>query len=239
MVWKIDRLSRSLKHLIAIFEEFQRHDVSIISIQENIDFKGPIGNLIFQIFGAIAQFERELIKGRTHMGKIASAELGNFTGTDIPYGYRPLIEDQKKGKRIELLPEEQKWAEKIYDWYIIEELGEGQIVKRLRELGVPRYKWRKARSTGAWVQDKSVQWTTTHVHTILTNPLYSGYFIANRKDDLGNVLPEDKWTITEVPACVSSITYVQAQEVRKSRVGSSVGDTHYLLSGKVFDMTLA
>lgn len=68
IVWKIDRLSRSLKHLLEIFDKFKKHQVSFISIQENIDFNGPIGNLIFQIFGSIAQFERELIKTRTMAG---------------------------------------------------------------------------------------------------------------------------------------------------------------------------
>src|SRR5690606_22218685 len=69
LIWKIDRLSRSLKHLLTIFEDLVKVKVSLISLQENIDFSGPIGALIFQIFGAIAQFERELIKGRTQFGK--------------------------------------------------------------------------------------------------------------------------------------------------------------------------
>ena len=75
LVWKIDRLSRSLKHLLNLFEKFKENKVNFISLQENIDFRGAIGSLIFQVFGAIAQFERELIKGRTQMGKVASAEL--------------------------------------------------------------------------------------------------------------------------------------------------------------------
>ena len=87
IVWRIDRLSRNLKHLLMLFEEFQKHEVSFISLQENIDFTGPIGRLIFQIFGSLAQFERELIRGRTYAGKIMSAELGNYTRGDTPYGY--------------------------------------------------------------------------------------------------------------------------------------------------------
>lgn len=60
-----------------MFEELEESNVSFISMQENIDFRGPMGRLIYQIFGAIAQFERELIQQRTTMGRIASAEADN------------------------------------------------------------------------------------------------------------------------------------------------------------------
>ncbi len=49
-VWKIDRLSRNLTHLLKAFEDFQKNNVSFYSLKENIDFTGPIGRLTFQIF---------------------------------------------------------------------------------------------------------------------------------------------------------------------------------------------
>src|SRR3972149_75566 len=109
LVLKIDRLSRSLQHLLMIFAEMEKHQVSFISLHENIDFRGAIGRLLFQIMGAMAQFERELIKGRTFMGKVASAEMGNYTGTHIPFGYKEVLNPNGKGKHIELLTEERKW----------------------------------------------------------------------------------------------------------------------------------
>ena len=195
LVWKIDRLSRSLKHLLHVFELFQGKEVSFISVQENVDFKGPIGALIFQVFGAIAQFERELIKGRTKMGRIASAEAGNYTGTNIPYGYAPVVEKGKKGKRLKIIPDEKKWVLAMYDWYILEELGDGQIAKRLNQLKVPRSRWQKKKEEegGGWVCIPSDgPWTDKMVTTILTNPLYRGSFMANDKDEEGNELPEGK-----------------------------------------------
>jgi DNA invertase Pin-like site-specific DNA recombinase len=60
-VWKIDRLSRTLSHLLTTFEKLQDAKVSFFSLKENIDFSGPIGRLTFQIFGALAEFERETI----------------------------------------------------------------------------------------------------------------------------------------------------------------------------------
>lgn len=49
-VWKIDRLSRNLSHLLSSFESLQKYDVNFFSFKENIDFSGPIGKLTFQIF---------------------------------------------------------------------------------------------------------------------------------------------------------------------------------------------
>jgi site-specific DNA recombinase len=230
IVWKIDRLSRSLKHLLLIFEELKSNDASFISVQENIDFKGPIGSLIFQIFGAIAEFERELIKGRTIMGKIASAEMGNYTGSTIPYGYRPVKRKGEKGKRLEIIPKEKKWVEEIYSWYIYEELGFGQIANKLNELQVPRGEHSRAR-------DKYSKWTDKMVHVILTNPLYRGEFVANKRDEDGILLAEKEWTIVEIPPCVSEFTFQQAQNARTGRKGGAT-DTDYLLSGKLKDMTL-
>jgi len=230
LVWKIDRLSRSLKHLLTIFEEFQKHEVSFISIQENIDFRGPIGNLIFQIFGAIAQFERELIKGRTQMGRIASAEMGNFTGTSIPYGYKKVSNDHGKGSRLILIPEEKKWVKQMYEWYVYEELGDGQIATKLNALKVPKTNHQRHKRANA-------NWTNVMVHNILTNPLYRGEFVANRTDELNNLLPEHQWTLVAIPACVSEFSFLQAQEARKRRVSNMAG-TEYLLSGKLVDMDL-
>ncbi len=230
LVWKIDRLSRSLKHLLVMFEEFETNGVSFISVQENIDFRGPIGKLIFQIFGAIAQFERELIKGRTLMGKIASAEMGNYTGSNIPYGYKPVKNKSGKGKKIVPIKEEKKWVEKIFEWYVYEEGGFGQIATRLTELKVPKGKHSRVRS-------KYSKWTAEYVGKIIKNPLYRGEFVANKIDELGNELPVDQWTVVKIPPCVSSFLFQQAQ----NRLGKKKGGWSknlYILSGKLVDMTV-
>src|SRR4051812_45151224 len=59
LVWKIDRLSRSLSDLLRLFDDFNRHGVGFASTKEDLDFTGPIGRLIYQVFGALAEFERE------------------------------------------------------------------------------------------------------------------------------------------------------------------------------------
>lgn len=230
LVWKIDRLSRCLKHLLVLFEEMKENGISFISVQENIDFRGPVGNLIFQIFGAIAQFERELIKGRTQMGKIASAEFGNYTGTSIPYGYREVRRKSGKGKQIETIPEQKKWVQQIYEWYVYEGQGFGQIATKLNETGVLKENHLRTKRAGT-------KWTGLMVKTILTNPVYRGEYVANRKDESGQLLPVDQWTIVNVPSCISEIMFLQAQRIREGKIGHGPG-TNYLLSGKLVDMTL-
>jgi len=230
LVLKIDRLSRSLKHLLMIFEELEKNQISLISMQENLDFRGPIGKLVFQIFGAIAQFERELIKGRTMMGRLASAEMGNYTGAHIPFGYVAVRNASGRGKKLELNPEERKWVEKIYDWYIYEGLGCGQIADRLNDLSVKK-------GSEAMEHYKFTPWNERSVATILMSTIYRGEFIANQRDEMGNLLPEDKWTVVAVPACVNELVFMQAQYIREKHRYASTGDL-YLLSGKLIDMTL-
>lgn len=228
IVWKIDRLSRSLQHLLTIFEDFEKNNVSFVSVQENIDFRGPIGKLIFQIFGAIAQFERELIKGRTQMGRLASAEMGNFTGSYVPYGYKEVVNPNGRGKKLAIEPEQKKWIQEMFHWYIYEGLGLGEIPNRLNKQKVP---------LGKYTRNKKGLWTEGIVNTIIRNPIYRGEYIANKKDERGNELPQEQWTIVNVPACVSEFTFLQAQQVRKERKATD-GNTSYLLSGKIVDVSI-
>jgi len=83
VVWKLDWLGRSLRHLIDTIAELQRRDVGFRSLQENIDTTTPGGKLIFHIFGALAEFERDLIRQRTLAG-LASARARGRTGGRPP-----------------------------------------------------------------------------------------------------------------------------------------------------------
>jgi site-specific DNA recombinase len=228
LVWKIDRLSRNLKHLLMTFDEFERNNVSFVSVQENLNFTGPIGKLIFQIFGALAQFERELIKGRTIMGRIASAEMGNFTGVYVPYGYRAIKNPSGRGKKLERIQKEKEMVIKIFNWYIYDSLGLGEITKKLNDLKIP---------VGECSWSKRGIWTERVVRTMIHNPIYRGKFIANKKDENGGVLPENEWTIVNIPPCISEFVFQQAQEVCKRRKGAN-SNMKYLLSGKVVDISV-
>jgi DNA invertase Pin-like site-specific DNA recombinase len=80
VVWKLDRLARSLKKLIATAEELERDGIGLVSLTESIDTTTPGGMLTFHVFGAITQFERALIRERTTAGLIEARRQGRKGG---------------------------------------------------------------------------------------------------------------------------------------------------------------
>lgn len=89
VTWKLDRLGRSLPHLIETIAALERRGVGFHSITEAIDTTTPGGRLVFHLFGALGQFERDLIRERTRAGLAAAAERGH-TG-----GRKPVVTEDK------------------------------------------------------------------------------------------------------------------------------------------------
>jgi DNA invertase Pin-like site-specific DNA recombinase len=91
VVWKLDRLGRSLQHLIETINGLAARDVGFRSLSESIDTTTAAGKLVFGIFGSLAEFERELIRERTNAGLVAARARGRKGG-------RPRLVDEKKAK---------------------------------------------------------------------------------------------------------------------------------------------
>jgi len=91
VVWKLDRLGRSLPHLVETVRALGDRGVGFKSLQENIDTTTSGGSLIFHIFASLAEFERDLIRERTNAGLSAARARGRTGG-------RPKGVDQKKQK---------------------------------------------------------------------------------------------------------------------------------------------
>ena len=89
VVWRLDRLARSLRHLIDIADDLNRRGVALKSITENIDTTTPSGRFMFNILGALSSMEREIIVERTRAGLIAAAARGRRGG-------RPAALDESK-----------------------------------------------------------------------------------------------------------------------------------------------
>jgi DNA invertase Pin-like site-specific DNA recombinase len=80
VVWRLDRLGRSLKELIALADDLKRRGVQLRSVTEGIDTTTIGGELTFHLFGAIAQFERNLIRERTRAGLTSAKAKGRIGG---------------------------------------------------------------------------------------------------------------------------------------------------------------
>lgn len=80
VVWKLDRLSRSLKDLIVILERVEAAGGKFLSLTESIDTSGPAGRMMMHMLGAFAEFEREMIRERTRAGLHEAREKGRVPG---------------------------------------------------------------------------------------------------------------------------------------------------------------
>jgi len=80
VVWRLDRLGRSLKNLIEVFADLDARGVAVRSLTEQIDTSTPGGRLTFHLFGSLAEFERDLIRERTTAGLEAARARGRVGG---------------------------------------------------------------------------------------------------------------------------------------------------------------
>jgi DNA invertase Pin-like site-specific DNA recombinase len=80
VVWRLDRLGRSLRHLIDTITELHEKGIGFKSLQENIDTTTSGGKLVFHIFGALAEFEREIVRERTLAGLKSARSRGRVGG---------------------------------------------------------------------------------------------------------------------------------------------------------------
>ncbi len=79
-VWKIDRLGRSVAHLLTVLTELQSLDIAFVSLQEAIDTATPAGRMVFTFLGAVAEFERAIIAERVRAGMKAAKKRGKHCG---------------------------------------------------------------------------------------------------------------------------------------------------------------
>ncbi|KGD83568.1 DNA invertase Pin-like site-specific DNA recombinase [Pantoea sp. PNA 14-12] len=80
VVWKLDRLGRSMRHLVMLTEELRERGVNFRSLTDSIDTSTPMGRFFFHVMGALAEMERELIVERTRAGLSAAREKGRIGG---------------------------------------------------------------------------------------------------------------------------------------------------------------
>ncbi|CTX31917.1 TPA: recombinase family protein [Escherichia coli] len=111
VVWKLDRLGRSMRHLVVLVEEMRERGVNFRSLTDSIDTSTPMGRFFFHVMGALAEMERELIVERTRAGLAAAREDGRIGGR------RPKLtaEEWAQAGRLIAAGESRKRVAIIYD----------------------------------------------------------------------------------------------------------------------------
>ena len=155
LVWKIDRLARSIVHAVTIVHEMrQAYGVLLRSVTEPIDTATAMGQTIFAILAGMAQQERHVITERTLAGKKAKAARGGFVGATAPYGYRT----DGKGS-LEIKPVEADIIRRIFRMR-----DDGNTLQQIAD-------WLNGQSVPT---RRSGRWHPATVRYILDNPKYQG-----------------------------------------------------------------
>ena len=158
LVWKISRLSRNLKDLLILVDQFKQHGVSFSSFSEKFDTSSAVGTLTLQVLGSIAEFERNTIIDNVKLGMAQVARSGKWTG-GIVLGYDTI------NKELVINEEEAKVVKMIFEMYVN---GKGcvQIRDTLNQLNLK--------------SKKGKPFTPIAIINILSNPVYKGFIRYGR-----------------------------------------------------------
>lgn len=160
IVYRVDRMSRSLADFVNILGTFKKYGVEFISSQEAFDTGSPYGELVLKILAVFAEFERQSIINRITQAYEHRSEMGFYMGGRRPYGFQ--LEDtmihQTKTKRFVPIEEEQEQIRYIFEAYAQTNITLRRLQKDLLSKGI------EPLSGGPW--------TTAKLSALLKNPIY-------------------------------------------------------------------
>jgi site-specific DNA recombinase len=173
VVYKVDRLSRSLLDFARMMELFDRHGVSFVSVTQQFNTTSSLGRLTLNILLSFAQFEREIISERTRDKMSAARKKGKWIGGHPVLGY----DIDPRGGRLVVNQDEADRVRAIFNLYLEHE----RLIPVLQELDARG--WQNKRWTTA---DGNIRggkrFTKASLHGLLTNAIYTG--MVNHKGDL-------------------------------------------------------
>ena len=217
VVYKIDRLTRSLTDFAKLVEIFDEHGVTFVSVTQQFNTTTSMGRLTLNVLLSFAQYEREITGERIRDKFAASKAKGMFMGGKVPIGYllgdRELLIDDKYAEVVNL----------IFEQYL--ELGSAGAVKRwLNNQGIltPVRHHRNGRQTGG------KPFYTGHLYQLLSNPIYIGK--VRHKQDIYDgqhaaIISQDLW---------DSVQARLAENASRPKGSASTKLQQYPLVGKIF-----
>jgi site-specific DNA recombinase len=158
-----DRLARKYVYQMLLLEEFSRHSVQVVFVTGDPQHQTPEGNLLLQVQGMIAEYERARILERTRRGRRYAARQGKVSAlAHAPYGYRYVTKRDGGGEaRYDIVLEEARVVRELFAWVGVEGLTLGQVVRRLAEQQVPS-------------PAGNPSWDRATIHGMLLQPAYTG-----------------------------------------------------------------
>src|SRR5215470_6383568 len=216
VVYKIDRLTRSLADFAKLVETFDARSISFVAVTQQFNTTTSMGRLTLNVLLSFAQFERELASERVRDKVAASRKKGKWTGGTVPLGY------DAKDKKLVINKAEAETVRTIFQLYL-ELKSFGKLVAELDRRKVVT----KRRNTKVEKYNGGIPFTYGPLAHFLKNRIY-----------IGEVHHGGKWFKGEHEAILDRQTFAQAQELLKSkriirRIKRSKSGA--LLQGKLFD----
>jgi site-specific DNA recombinase len=214
-VYSPDRLARRYAYQVLLLEELRRAACDVEFIERPIS-DDPHDQLLLQIQGAIAEYERAVLAERFRRGKLHKARAGQWVGGLAPYGYCYVPRRDGVPGHLEIDEAEAAVVRMLYRWLVDERMTVRQIIKRL--------------AAGPWRPRNGKRlWSNAVVHRILSDSLYAGTAYANRYalvpprkprtagpraglPSCREPRPRDEWIPIPVPAIIDTATYQDASE---------------------------
>lgn len=193
VVWKLDRLARSLVHSVEVEDLFHEHGVAIHSCTEPIDTTSPTGRFMFGILANAAQLEREMIGERTRMGKYARALKGRWPESQVPFGYK-----RTKGNHLCIKEPEAEVVRAVFSCYLEQmSYAEASHALNARDLSF-----------------RGDRWDARRVRMILENGIYGGHY------SMCGVTKEMPRLAIVSPDLFARVEELRARKVRKGKPAS-------------------
>src|SRR5438876_6659975 len=230
-----DRLARNYVHEVLLIEELAARGCQVEFLDRPMS-ADPHAQLLLQIRGAVAEYERTLIAERMRRGRQARLRAGTLLPwTTAPFGYRLDPDRPRRADAVRVDPGEAALVAQLFDWYLEPQATVYQLARRLTDLGVPTPRG-------------GPRWNTASVRGILRNPSYAGRAVSNRtqvapaRGRKSAMLPagpgvshaprpEEDWIAVPVPAIVSEEAFAQVQaKLDANQQGAARNTRHeYLL----------
>ena len=159
VVYKLDRISRSILDFANMMERFEKHKVEFVSTTEKFDTSSPMGRAMLNICIVFAQLERETIQKSVADAYFSRSQRSFYMGGRIPFGFRlvPTTIDGVKTAMYEAEPEQAQQVKLIYELYSHPECSYGDIIRHFQERQILK---------------NGQPWTRSRIADILKNPIY-------------------------------------------------------------------